>query len=163
MRASALLTALVAQGDTRVVVRDEDGDVHFNGGFRNAKSVRRALADLAQEDAWAEPVAADGDAVAALFEEVFDHASFTGRSGTFFANEGLGSIYWHMVSKLLLAVQESYHRAQEASEPPARVAGQPTTTSVQAWGSTRLPMCSAPSRPIRTHTRRPTPARSSPA
>ena len=38
------------------------------------------------------------------FEELFGHRQFTGRSGTFFAYEGLGSIYWHMVSKLGLAV-----------------------------------------------------------
>jgi len=42
---------------------------------------------------------------------VFRHAEFTGRSGSFFAYEGLGSIYWHMVSKLLLAVQENVERA----------------------------------------------------
>ena len=41
-----------------------------------------------------------------IFEQVFDHKSFTGRSGTFYGYEGLGSIYWHMVSKLLLAVFE---------------------------------------------------------
>ena len=35
-----------------------------------------------------------------LYEEVFDHQSFTGRSGTFYKYEGLGCIYWHMVSKL---------------------------------------------------------------
>jgi len=40
------------------------------------------------------------------FEDVFNHKSFTGRSGTFYGYEGLGSIYWHMVSKLQLAVQE---------------------------------------------------------
>ena len=45
--------------------------------------------------------------VLAIFEEIFDHKSFTGRSGTFFGYEGLGSIYWHMVSKLLLSVQET--------------------------------------------------------
>ena len=39
--------------------------------------------------------------------ETFHHDQFTGRSGTFFAYEGLGSVYWHMVSKLLLAVQET--------------------------------------------------------
>ena len=38
---------------------------------------------------------------------MFTHASFTGRSGTFYKYEGLGSIYWHMVSKLLLAVDEA--------------------------------------------------------
>jgi hypothetical protein len=52
-----------------------------------------------------------------IFERLFDHESFTGRSGTFFGYEGLGSIYWHMVSKLLLAVQESYFRAVESGAP----------------------------------------------
>ena len=119
---SALLTALLERGDARVVVRDENGDVRFHGDFRNAKSVRRALVALAREDAWAALVAAEGDAVEALFERVFGHASFTGRSGTFFAYEGLGSIYWHMVSKLMLAVQECLLRARDAGEPPATLA-----------------------------------------
>jgi len=44
------------------------------------------------------------------FEKVFDHKSFTGRSGTFYGYEGLGSIYWHMVSKLVLAVNEIFFR-----------------------------------------------------
>ena len=47
----------------------------------------------------------------ALFEKMFDHRSFTGRSGTFFGYEGLGCIFWHMVSKLRLAAQESFFRA----------------------------------------------------
>jgi hypothetical protein len=51
-----------------------------------------------------------------IFEDVFNHKSFTGRSGTFFGYEGLGSIYWHMVSKLLLAVQETCFKAIENKE-----------------------------------------------
>ncbi len=117
--ASALLRALIDAGDTRVVVRDENGDTHFHGGFRNAKDVRRALAALGGEARWASLVAAEADDVVALFDALFDHASFTGRSGTFFAYEGLGSIYWHMVSKLLLAVQETFSRAREAPAAPA--------------------------------------------
>src|SRR5262249_45629568 len=54
-----------------------------------------------------------------IFERHFDHQSFTGRSGTFFGYEGLGSIYWHMVSKLLLAAQESYFRAAAQGAPGA--------------------------------------------
>ena len=119
---SKLLTALVARGDRRIVVRDERGDVHFHGDFRNAKGVRRALADLGREEAWTALVATEGEAVAALFERVFDHASFTGRSGTFFAYEGLGSIYWHRVSKLMLAVQECHQRAVATGEPAEHVA-----------------------------------------
>jgi hypothetical protein len=52
-----------------------------------------------------------------IFERLFDHESFTGRSGTFFGYEGLGCIYWHMVSKLLLAAQESFFRAVESGAP----------------------------------------------
>jgi hypothetical protein len=53
-----------------------------------------------------------------LFETTFHHEQFTGRSGTFFAFEGLGSIYWHMISKLLLAVQETVQRTQAESSLP---------------------------------------------
>ena len=49
----------------------------------------------------------------ALYESVFHHQAFTGRSGGMFGFEGLGSIYWHMVSKLLLAVQENFFAALE--------------------------------------------------
>ena len=50
---------------------------------------------------------------------LFDHQSFTGRSGTFYKYEGLGCIYWHMVSKLLLAVAEVGARAEENNESAA--------------------------------------------
>ena len=54
--------------------------------------------------------------ILALFEKIFNHSAFTGRSGTFFAYEGLGSIYWHMVSKLLLAAQEAFYSAVNRGE-----------------------------------------------
>jgi hypothetical protein len=53
-----------------------------------------------------------------IFEKIFNHKAFTGRSGTFFGYEGLGSIYWHMVSKLLLAVQECCLKAIEENAGP---------------------------------------------
>jgi hypothetical protein len=48
--------------------------------------------------------------ILAIYETLFDHQSFTGRSGTFYGYEGLGSIYWHMVAKLLLAAQECFFK-----------------------------------------------------
>lgn len=54
--------------------------------------------------------------VYALYEKIFNHKSFMGRSGTFYAFEGLGSIYWHMVSKLLLAVNENILKAHQEGE-----------------------------------------------
>ncbi len=71
-----------------------------------------------------------------VYEAVFHHRAFTGRSGTMFAYEGLGSIYWHMVGKLLLAVQERYLDAVErgASAASAGAAGErPTMPSGPAW------------------------------
>ncbi len=53
-----------------------------------------------------------------VFEEVFNHKAFTGRSGTFYGYEGLGSIYWHMVSKLHLAVQECCLKAVNEKDSP---------------------------------------------
>ena len=56
--------------------------------------------------------------VADAYEAVFGHSSFTGRSGSMYGYEGIGSVYWHMVSKLLLAVQETYWTALDSGEPP---------------------------------------------
>ena len=53
-----------------------------------------------------------------IFELVFTHRQFTGRSGGMYAYEGLGSIYWHMVSKLLLAALENFQKAvADGSDP----------------------------------------------
>lgn len=104
VRKSGLLTNLLKEGNRDIVEQDVNGGVHFNGSFRNAADLRRALEELKGGDV---PVTdEDKEEVLRLFEKVFNHKAFTGRSGTFFGYEGLGSIYWHMVSKLQLAVQE---------------------------------------------------------
>ena len=119
IRRSALLRKLLADGNRQLVERDLAGRVHFNGTITNARDIRRILDQLAASG-YAALVKRDGPATLALFERLFDHESFTGRSGTFFGYEGLGSIYWHMVSKLLLAAQETYLRAVEAGASGAR-------------------------------------------
>ena len=111
-----LVSALVKASDRSLFVRDEDGKYHFSGQIHNLKDVTRALAAL--PDQYAELIEQDSGEIQSLFETIFHHSEFTGRSGTFFAYEGLGSIYWHMVSKLLLAVQETIVRTR--SEPSAR-------------------------------------------
>src|SRR5690606_11959535 len=50
---SALVAALAAAGDHRLLIRDESGAYHFNGGFRNAAGVAAALDELAGETAYA--------------------------------------------------------------------------------------------------------------
>jgi len=81
---------------------------HFNGNFHNQRDVENALKKV---NDYGYLVTAEKNIILNIFEGVFDHASFTGRSGTFFGYEGLGSIYWHMVSKLILAVKEKTQTA----------------------------------------------------
>ena len=107
---SELLKALLDAGTKMIVEKDALGEYHFNGEFRNANDLATALKNL--DGTQFEPLAQkESKYVMDLFEEVFNHKAFTGRSGTFFGYEGLGSIYWHMVSKLSLAVQESCLKA----------------------------------------------------
>ncbi len=116
VQGSALIAELVKQGDRTLIARDVNGVYHFNGDFRNAGDVKRALDHLKSRETFAELVEAEAPKILDMFEAVFDHHSFTGRSGTFFAYEGLGSIYWHMVSKLLLAAQEAFLQAVKNGE-----------------------------------------------
>lgn len=114
IRESNLIAKMLESNDLRLITKDVNGIYHFNGDIRNANNVAEILEKLAKEADYAELVSADSGNILKLFEEVFNHASFTGRSGTFFAYEGLGSIYWHMVSKLLLAVQEAVLEANKS-------------------------------------------------
>lgn len=104
--ASQLVQQLVKDGNLSVVEKDVNGQYHFNGTFNNADSLKKALAQLSDEQ-YGQHVKQDQQVLLNVFEEMFNHKAFTGRSGTFYGYEGLGSIYWHMVSKLLLAVQET--------------------------------------------------------
>ncbi len=116
--ASRLLERLVDANDGRLVTRDANGAFHFSAGMRNAAAVKSVLEEL-RSDGYADDVAREAGLVLEIYEDVFDHASYTGRSGTFFGYEGLGCIYWHMVSKLLLAVAETYYRVADAGAPRA--------------------------------------------
>ena len=101
----ALVSELVEANDKSLIVKDEEGNYHFAGHIRNIKNVISAINALPSR--YADLVKCESEKIKVLFENIFHHNEFTGRSGTFFAYEGLGSIYWHMVSKLLLAVQET--------------------------------------------------------
>ncbi len=105
MENSNLVQTLLENGNLSVVQKDADGSYHFNGKFNNAKSLKTALDALSSK--YDTLVQKERATLLKEFEKTFDHKSFTGRSGTFFGYEGLGSIYWHMVSKLLLAVEET--------------------------------------------------------
>jgi hypothetical protein len=106
--------AVLAAGRSDLLQVQSDGAVRFAPALANRADLEAAGADLG---AALQPLAE-------AYERVLGHHAFTGRSGTMFAYEGLGCIYWHMVAKLLLAVQENVFEAADwrAPELPALIA-----------------------------------------
>ena len=96
-----IIQRLLANQATDILTRDCEGNVHFSADFNNADfllcAIQRSSEDITPEET---------EQLLSLYEQLFNHHAFTGRSGTFYKYEGLGCIYWHMVSKLLLAVGE---------------------------------------------------------
>ncbi len=109
-----LFAELLRSGDTSVVAGDVDGMYHFNPDLRHAGDLTEALDRLGKNPRWRSLIAAHRAAALDAYEEVFRHHGFTGRSGTMYGYEGLGSIYWHMVAKLMVATQECVMEAQRS-------------------------------------------------
>ncbi len=122
VKESKLLSRLINDNNTSIISVDDSGNYHFNGNFRNANVLKNALGKL-NSDEYSSLVQEESCIVLDIYEEMFDHQSFTGRSGTFYAYEGLGSIYWHMVSKLLLATEENFFKAIDENANP-KIIGQ---------------------------------------
>jgi hypothetical protein len=100
--------------DRSIFVRDDHGQWHFQADLRNAADLGQRLERLGVE-------ALVREATLELWETTFRHSEFTGRSSTFFMFEGLGSVYWHMVAKLLVATQENCRQALTDGTDPAIV------------------------------------------
>ena len=114
MKAAPVLAGLVEEKESTVVSADKNGALHFQADLTNAADLSKRLDRLAAGGKWKAGIERDRQAILDLWEQVFHHSEFTGRSGTMFGFEGLGCIYWHMVAKLLLAVQETHQRASAA-------------------------------------------------
>jgi len=107
---SPLLLKLLEDQEETIITRDVEKQYHFNSEFRNSHELEKALNQLRIGN-YSSLIENEKDNILGIYEKIFDHLSFTGRSGTFFGYEGLGSIYWHMVSKLLLACQEAFFKS----------------------------------------------------
>jgi hypothetical protein len=117
------LATLIKGGWREIVTLTENGTAHFQADLANAAGLEQRLERLAEDARWKPAIGQDRAALLDLWENVFQHSAFTGRSGSMFAFEGLGSIYWHMIAKLLLAVEENHQRAIATGAPAELVAG----------------------------------------
>ena len=122
VESNPLLKKMIETGDTQLVKKDAQGAYRFAASLINGRALSKLLDRLAQEPAWKKQVSAHRSATLDLYEQTFNHRAFTGRSGGMYGYEGLGSIYWHMVSKLWLAVQENHRAAQQRGESAATLA-----------------------------------------
>ena len=111
-----IVQRLLANQATDILTRDCEGNVHFSADFNNADFLLRAIQRSSEEITPEET-----EQLLQLYEQLFNHHAFTGRSGTFYKYEGLGCIYWHMVSKLLLAVGECIQSSRLTASSPYRL------------------------------------------
>ncbi|MDC3132118.1 hypothetical protein OA542_00070 [Opitutae bacterium] len=100
------LALMIQQKDKRIIESSPDNCFRFNSSIRNCFELKEVIDKLAKDAFLSSYILKDEKAILELYEATFNHKAFTGRSGSMFAYEGLGSIYWHMVSKLMLSVQE---------------------------------------------------------
>ena len=111
-----IVQRLLANKATDILTQDCQGGVHFSADFNNAdfllRAIQRSSEDISPEET---------EQLLNLYEQLFNHHAFTGRSGTFYKYEGLGCIYWHMVSKLLLAVGECIQSSRLIASLPHRL------------------------------------------
>jgi hypothetical protein len=128
VEAIPLLQRMLSEGDDRIVVRDDNGCYRFNADFANVGQLNAELDSLSSK--YGNEIDAAREQLKALYEQVFNHQAFTGRSGGMFGFEGLGSIYWHMVSKLVSRrLGELYYRVREGigfNKTPAEYGAFPT-------------------------------------
>ena len=100
----------IKAGDgSNVLEEDKRGVWHFKSSIRNKTCLDTE-------------VGRENIEIENLYEKTFNHRFFTGRSDSFFRYEGLGSIYWHMVSKLLLSLGEIIVKTEKEEEREALIA-----------------------------------------
>lgn len=115
LKRSKLLLQMVESEDTRLVKADIHATVRFAPSIESLEVLDHSLQELSDETELAPLVELETNLIKSIYEKTFNHHTFTGRSGSMFSYEGLGCIYWHQVSKLLLAVQECFFRESESA------------------------------------------------
>jgi hypothetical protein len=111
-----VLLEMITSSDERLVMQDVKGCYRFNPNIKNSDELVIQLNKISADYSLLNKKAISN--IENLYEQVFNHQSFTGRSGGMFGFEGLGSVYWHMVAKLLLALKENFYTAVSQDATP---------------------------------------------
>ena len=117
LESSKLLQHMISVDDARIVSKDIQGKFRFASELNNKDAMLLLLEELSTDVRLSDLVEKEFSLILNIYENTFNHRAFTGRSGGMFSFEGLGCIYWHQVSKLLLAVQECFFKEAEKTSP----------------------------------------------
>ncbi len=117
----ALFSQMLAANDYRLIAPESSDRLRFHADCTNRDVLDQILSQVLPEYDIGD-VNQEVQTIHVLYESVFNHHAFTGRSGGMFSFEGLGCVYWHMIGKLLLAVQETYFNALDSGAEPAVLA-----------------------------------------
>lgn len=120
VKKSNLLLTLLSEGNTEIIYKSKNGNYHFQNDIINSDELKKKVS-LLDPNKYKKLVDEELSYLLHVYEMTFHHNEFTGRATTFYKYEGLGSIYWHMVSKLLLAVQEVYFYALYNSDSKSQI------------------------------------------
>ncbi len=72
---SALIQTWVAQGNTTIVEKDIYGKYHFNGNFKNAGDLKKALENIG-DTSYSDLIQHETQKLLDIFEKVFHHKYF---------------------------------------------------------------------------------------
>jgi len=106
---SPTISGLLKSQHEGFVLEDADGQIRFHDSIQQSSDVNRWLERL-------EAPKEDAAFIHEIYEHVFAHKQFTGRSGIMYKYEGIGSIYWHQNSKFMLSFQEVFTKAAQSGE-----------------------------------------------
>ena len=111
-----LLCEMLETNTYNIIQKDINNNYRFNPNYINISDLKTALKKYNNQNNLKKLSDEEVNIILNMYENTFNHKSYTGRSSNMFAYEGIGSIYWHMVSKLLLAVQELFFKSVKLNE-----------------------------------------------
>ena len=111
---SKLITALLIDGHEGFVLKDAEGEVRFHDTIQQSSDVEKWLTQLRESPEYCKAATESASHLREVYEKVFAHKQFTGRSGIMYKYEGIGCIFWHQNSKFMVSLQESFINATES-------------------------------------------------
>ena len=108
---SELLKSLINKNHEGFIFIDANKKIRFHENVSQTPDIEKWLDIFAADKDYKALAEKEADFIREIYEAVFKHKEFTGRSGIMYKYEGIGCIYWHQNSKFMLSMQEVFTNA----------------------------------------------------